>query len=181
VADSQGGGVFGLLLRIVCVAGGAVIGALVLAVLAPGAGTAHADPGIEPAPAGGSAAVDHDSDAGALWAQPESLSSAAARRAVVVTADAGADPWVVTPRPTDDAPSAPAVAAHWASAGAGSSIPIGTFGPGGGSADGGPSISHVAAVLSAALAAVLWLSQRLRHGEVRARSAFVTLSLERPG
>jgi hypothetical protein len=174
MADSRGGGVIGLLLRIVCVAGGAVIGAFLLAVLAPSAGKAHADSGAEPA--SGPAAVDHD--ASALWAEPDSLSSAAARRADVDTVDAASDRWVLTPRPTDDVPT---TAALRAPAGAAPSTPIGTFGPGGGSTDGGPSLSHVAAVLSAALAAVLWLSQRLRHDEVRARSAFVALSLERPG
>ena len=39
----------------------------------------------------------------------------------------------------------------------------------------------MAAVLSAALAAVLWLSQLLRAGEVQWRSPLLTLSIERPG
>ena len=62
----------------------------------------------------------------------------------------------------------PSVAAHRAPIGSASMTPAGTGGSSGGSTDGGPSISSLA-VLSSALAAVLWLSQRLRHGEVRAR------------
>ena len=85
-----------------------------------------------------------------------------------------------TPRPADGARPQPTVGTQRAPIGAASTTPAGTGGSGGGSTDGGPSISSLA-VLSSALAAVLWLSQRLRHGEVRGASAFVTLSLERPG
>jgi hypothetical protein len=60
------------------------------------------------------------------------------------------------------------------------STPVGSLGGGGGPAEGGPSLT-MAAVLSAALAAVLWLSQLLRAGEVRWRSTLLTLSIERPG
>ena len=167
MAESHGGGVFGVLVRILCVVGGAVIGAFVLAVLAPGgAGTAHA--------------AEQPSDTGAFWAEPDSVSSAAARRAEGHTVTAGNPTSVQTPRPADDPGPRPSVAAHRAPIGAASTMPAGSGGSSGGSTDGGPSTSPLA-VLSSALVAVLWLSQRLRHREVRARSAFVTLSLERPG
>ena len=167
MAETHGGGVFGVLVRILCVVGGAVIGAFVLAMLAPGGtGTAHA--------------AEQPSDSGAFWAEPDSVSSAAARRADVDSVTAHGEMSEQTPRPADGARPQPTVGMQRAPIGAASTTPAGTGGSGGGSTDGGPSISSLA-VLSSALAAVLWLSQRLRHGEVRARSAFVTLSLERPG
>ncbi len=60
------------------------------------------------------------------------------------------------------------------------STPIGSFGSGGGGPDTGPSIAQLA-VLSAALIGVLWLSQRLRASQLSWRSAYLTLSIERPG
>ena len=168
MAETHGGGVFGVLVRILCVAGGAVVGAFVLAVLAPGgAGTAHA---------AGRAFRDRRllgrAGLGELGGRP-------ARRGHSVTAGeptVGADPT----RPADDAGSAPVGRGASGADRRGVDDAGRHRGSSGGSTDGGPSIASLA-ILSAALVAVLWLSQRLRHGEVRARSAFVTLSLERPG
>jgi hypothetical protein len=168
MAESHGGGAVGVLVRILCVAGGAVIGAFVLALLAPGGGTAHA--------------AEQSAETDVFWAQPNAVSSAAARRA----ADApmaianGVERSAPESRLAENAGPQPLAAAQRAPTGSASTAPVGTGGGGGGSADGGPSITSLA-VLCSALAAMLWLSQRLRHGEVRARSAFVTLSLERPG
>jgi hypothetical protein len=168
MAESHGGGVVGVLVRILCVAGGAVVGAFVLALLAPGAGTAHA--------AGEPAETD------VFWAQPDAVSSAAARRAgdEPAAVAAGVERSAPASGTAEEAGPQPLAAAQRAPVGSASMAPVGTGSAGGGSADGGPSITSLA-VLCSALAAVLWLSQRLRHGEVRARSAFVTLSLERPG
>ena len=125
--------------------------------LAPGAGTAHADSGEE-------------SGTAAFWADPDSVSSAAARRAVVDIEDGDVDaghvgsaPWVLTTRPADETPSGSAVATHQSQARPAPSTPIGSAGPAGGSVDAGPSIAQPA-ILSAALIAVLWLWQRLRGG-----------------
>ncbi len=178
MAETHGGGVIGVLVRCLCIAAGALVAGFVLAVLAPGAERAHADSGPEPDDAVGGAVADGSTDVGVFWAQPDALSSAAARRAVEVTGEPAADTWVVTPRSADDAPATPSIDAQRARST--TSTPIGAVGSGSGSSDAGPSMAQLA-VLASALAAVPWLWQRLRGADIVVRSAFVTLSLERPG
>jgi hypothetical protein len=168
MAESHGGGVVGVLVRILCVVGGAVVGAFVLALLAPGAGTAQA--------------VGEPAETDAFWAEPDAVSSAAARRVAdePVAVAAGIERSAPASGTAEEAGPQPLAAAQRVPVGSASAAPVGPGGTGGGSAEGGPSITSLA-VLCSALAAMLWLFQRLRDGEVRARSAFVALSLERPG
>jgi hypothetical protein len=125
-----------------------------------------------------------EATASALRANPVAVSAAASRRAAGATT-----PSVMAATPSPGSHRAPldsrGVFGPHRGAPAPTSLsttstPVGSLGGGGGPAEGGPSLT-MAAVLSAALAAVLWLSQLLRAGEVRWRSTLLTLSIERPG
>lgn len=122
--------------------------------------------------------------ASALRANPFAVSAAASRRAAGATT-----PSVLAATPSPGSHRAPLdsrgdIGPHRGAPAPTSlsttSRPIGSLGGGGGPTESGLSLT-MAAVLSAALAAVLWLSQSLRAAEVRWRSTLLTLSIERPG
>ena len=179
-AEPHDVGLFGVLGRILWVAGGAIALAVLLA---PGSGTAHAadepDVTVDATSTQPDPDVDDPTSVTALWADPASVSAAAARRAGADTASSiEATPWrppVPEPerragRPDVGVP-VPGVLA---------STPLGSFGGGGGAPDAGPSVAQLA-VLSAALVGVRRLSQGLRASELSWRSALVISGIERPG
>jgi len=116
----------------------------------------------------------------ALWADADAVSAASSRRAAESSSAAGwsSEPSLPTSRERTGNDRGPAAAP---AVGVGvTSSPIGSFGASGGAPDAGPSMTQLA-VLAAALLGVLWLSQRLLASELSWRSAFLTLSIERPG
>lgn len=117
----------------------------------------------------------------ALWADADALSTASARRAAESSSAAvwSSLPSVPSLAERVGGDRGPDAAAPVVGVGLTSS-PIGSFGASGGAPDAGPSITQLA-VLAAALLGVLWLSQRLLASELSWRSAFLTLSIERPG
>ena len=188
-AEPHGGALIGVLTRIAWVAGSIVGLAFLIALLAPGSGTAHAADGPDPlatvanAPdvlAPVVAAEDSSSTVETLWADPETLSATANRRA---SADAG---WS-SPLPTSiealpERPSEPSsrVDVSVPRTVTALSTPLGALGTGGGSPDAGPSATQLA-VLAAGLAVVLWTTQRVRADELAWRSALIISIVERPG
>jgi hypothetical protein len=182
------GGVFSALGRILCYAGCAVGLAFLIALFAPGSGTAHADDALD-APAAvaepdrttavEASAVGDSVEQAELWADPGAVSAAATRRASTDTTSSLSS---LGPPPADypaDGLTRQAAGVHVQSGVA--STPIGSFGGGGGGAPGaGPSIAQLA-VLSAALLSVLWVSQRLLANELSWRSALIISGVERPG
>ena len=143
---------------------------------------------VAPPAEGATAAVDGEaaddsspSRQPALWADADALRVASSRRAAAESSSTAV--WSSAPSASSLAGRAgddrgPAAAAH---VGVGvTSSPIGSFGASGGAPDAGPSITQLA-VLAAALLGVLWLSQRLLASELSWRSAYLTLSIERPG
>jgi hypothetical protein len=170
VVAEGGRSVCRVVLRVLCLAGCALGFALLLAILAPSSGTAHAQ-----------AEAGHDATAEtALWSDPSSLSATAARRA---GGESAAPPLVATSGASEhpSAPAQPGTGPHAPAAVAPTTSPLGPSTSGGGGApDTGPSLTQIA-VVSAALLGVRWLSQRLRSSELSWRNTLLTLSIERPG